>query len=125
MWRRDVRTDRPGSDRLECRAPFILRLLGALAVRQAHRIDLAVATGWCGGPVVDHGRHVLDSGAATALVKPLRLQNICLPISRGRVSPIAAVDTHFGIDIFSRSCITRPEGPRAGVGHAGRFGSQS
>lgn len=125
MWRRDVRTDWAGSHRLECRDASLRRVLGALAVRETHGVNLAVATGWRGGPVGDRRSHVLASAASGALVKASSQQAIRLPNSRGHTRPIAHPCSHLGIDIISKSCITRREGPCAGVGLTGSYGSQS
>lgn len=124
MWRRNVRTDRTGPHRVEGRTASIRRLLGALALRETHRVNLAVATRWGGNPVVDLSSHVLDATAPRSLVNVPSQQNVRLPNPRVRTRPVAHPSDHFGIDKISESCITRHEGPCVGVGLAGSHGSQ-
>ena len=124
MWPRDVRTDRAGTHRLE-RCPASLRcLFSALALRETHRVDLAVAARRRLDPAVDRRSHVLDPTATRSLVNVTSQQNARLPNPRGRARPIAHPSDLIGIDKISESCITRLEGPRVGVGLAGSQGSQ-
>lgn len=124
MWPRDVRIDRAGPHRVERRAADLRRLLGAVALRETHRVNLAVAARRRRDRVVDCRSHVLDPTATRSLVNHTSQLEIRLPNFRGCARPIAQLIDHFGIDIFSESCITRYEGPRVGVGLAGTHGSQ-
>jgi hypothetical protein len=68
-----------------------------VATRRTHR--------WLAG----HGSHPLDAQTQRTLVRSPVSGLRRLPNSRGRACPIAAASNPFGIDIFSRSCITRHE----------------
>ena len=124
MWRRDARAERANPHRLERHTASPWHVLGALAVRQAHRVDLAVAARWRARSAVDLWTQILDSVSQKPLVSNFSQQKTCLQNSRGRTRPIADDVDQFGIDIFSESCITRSEGPRVGVSLAGSHGSQ-
>lgn len=125
MWPRDVRIHRSGPHRVERRDADLRRLLGAVALCETHRVNLAVVARRRRDRVVDRSSQVLDSIAARALVKTPVVRIIRLPSSRGRARPIARRGGRFGIDNISESCITGHEGPRAGVGLAGSHRSQS
>lgn len=124
MWRRHARITQTGSNGMERRASALRRVLGALAVRQAHRVNLALVAGWRSNTAVHRRSDILDPAPPTTLVTPWTQHKVRRPNSWGRTRPIAQSRGRIGIDNFPESCITRREGPRVGVSLAGSSRSQ-
>jgi hypothetical protein len=125
MWPSLARTNRPDSLDMERSAPLTGCLRRVVDLRAAHRINLAMATGRHGDHAVDRRSDVLDSATTRAVVRPSSGGEVRLPNPRGHARPIAPLRCHFGIDNIVKSCITRREGSRVGVGLAGSSRSQS